>query len=133
MLAVSFSFPAARVDAAWEPVLGRDLMTRLAQCETGNDTHHATRSYVTAWGLYRRTFELFADTPARRAGRLTWVQQARVVDRVFWFGHTERGRKQWAVGPWGHGCFKRLWRESVELRHRVCHNARDRVRRWCRP
>lgn len=108
-------------------------MTALARCETQNNTRHRTRSYVSAWGLYRRTWDLFADTPASQAWRLTWEQQARVVDRTFWFGHTEHGRKQWAVGPFGHGCFKAMWHKNGALRAKVCQNARIQVRRWCRP
>lgn len=125
--------PVRPVEASWEPVLGEGLMKRLAACETGNDTQHRTRSFVSAFGVARQTWNLYADTPHQEAHKLTWNQQARVLDRVFWFGHVEAGRKQWAVGPYGHGCFRALWRSSVELRTRVCHNARERVRRWCRP
>ena len=131
-LTLTLAAPAVQADAAWEPVLGFDLMTALARCETGNDTTHRTRSYVGAWGFYRRTWDLFADTPASKAHRLSWNQQARVLDRAFWFGHTVHGRKQWAVGPFGHGCFKRLWKSNLRLRTRVCNNGRQQVRRWCR-
>ena len=117
------------VEARWEPVLGRQTMLALARCETGNNTAHSTRSYVSAWGFYRGTWDMFADTPARRAYRLSWDQQARVVDRAFWFGWG----KQYAVGPWGHGCFKGMWKRDAKLRHTVCNNRKQQVRRWCRP
>jgi len=74
---------------------------------------------------------MYADAPDTRAPRMTYGQQARVLDRAFWFGHVERGRKQWPVGPWGHGCFKRLYK-TTKLRTLVCNNHKRAVRRWCR-
>lgn len=103
-------------------------MRRLAACETGGNLGHLTRSYVSAWGFYKGTWRLFSDTPVHRVKHLTWEQQARVVDRAFWFGW----RKQWPVGPYGHGCFKKLWRTDARLRTRVCNNRKQQVRRWCR-
>jgi len=125
--------PVSPVEARWEPVLGRDNMARLAACETGGNLAHFTRSYVSAWGFYKGTWRLFSDTPAHRVKHLSWDQQARVVDRAFWFGHTRNGRKQWPVGPFGHGCFKKFYREDANLRTRVCNNRKQQVRRWCRP
>jgi len=108
-------------------------MQALAQCETGAQLDHLTRSYVSAWGFYKGTWRLFSATPVHRVKHLTWEQQARIVDRAFWFGWTRPdGRRQWPVGPFGHGCFKRLWRESANLRTRVCNNRKQQVRRWCR-
>lgn len=133
LLSLTALVPVSPVEASWGPVLGRQTMLALARCETQNNTAHRTRSYVSAWGFYRRTWDLFADTPASQAWRLSWDQQARVVDRAFWFGHEEHGRFQWAVGPWGHGCFKALWKRDAKLRHTVCHNRKQKVRRWCRP
>ena len=75
---------------------------------------------------------MFADAPDTRAPRMTYAQQARVLDRAFFFGHTEHGRKQWPVGAWGHGCWKRLWKTRATLRHAVCNNRKQQVRRQCR-
>ena len=125
--------PVSPVEARWEPVLGRDTMQRLAACETGGNLAHLTRSYVSAWGFAKGTWRMFSDTPVHRVKHLSWDQQARVVDRAFWFGHTRNGRKQWAVGPFGHGCFKKFYREDANLRTRVCNNRKQQVRRWCRP
>jgi hypothetical protein len=109
-------------------------MTWLARCETQNNTAHLTRSYVSAWGFYKGTWRLFSSTPVHRVKHLTWDQQARVVDRAFWFGWDRPdGTYQWPVGPFGHGCFKRLWAVSTDLRTRVCNNRKQQVRRWCRP
>jgi hypothetical protein len=114
--------PVSPIEARWEPVLGRDTMARLAAW-----------SYVSAWGFYKGTWRLFSDTPVHRVKHLSWDQQARVVDRAFWFGHTRNGRKQWPVGPFGHGCFKKFYREDANLRTRICNNRKQQVRRWCRP
>lgn len=119
------------VEAAWSRALPREAYEALGRCETGGkrgNAAHSTRSYVGAFGHYRRTWDLFADTPNRRAHRLTWEQQARVLDRTFWYGHTENGRRQWPVGPWGHGCFKKIhWIQDL-----VCKHGKHAVRRWCR-
>lgn len=126
--------PVRPVEARWEPVLGRQTMQALAVCETQGNLAHLTRSYVSAWGFYKGTWRLFSSTPVHRVKHLTWDQQARVVDRAFWFGWTRPdGRKQYAVGPYGHGCFRRLWAVSADLRTRVCNNRKQQVRRWCRP
>lgn len=71
---------------------------------------------------------MFSDTPPSRAHRLTYAQQARILDRAFFYGYG----KQYAVGPWGHGCWKHLWRVNTKLRTAVCNNRKQVVRRWCR-
>ena len=126
--ALSLTLPATPADAGWGHPLPRDWYLALSRCETGNNPKHSTRSYVGAFGFYRRTWDLFADTPNRRAPRLTWDQQARVLDRAFWYGHTENGRKQWPVGPWGHGCFKKL----PHTQEAVCKHKNHKIHRWCR-
>jgi hypothetical protein len=120
--------PVSPVKASWEPVLGFDLTHRLGACETGDNIAHLTRSYVGAFGFAKPTWRMFADTSPTWAHKLTWAQQARVLDRAFWFGYGNRG----PVGPWGHGCFKRLWKQDAQLRTRVCNNRKHQVRRWCR-
>jgi hypothetical protein len=79
---------------------------KLAQCETGNNTRHSTRSYVTAFGIYRRTWDNWNDTPNRKAHLLTFAQQARGVDRIAYKGHTEGGRFRHPVGLYGWGAIK---------------------------
>jgi hypothetical protein len=127
-IVVPVSSVQAKEGGVWNQAMPREWYLGLARCETGNNTKHSTRSYVGAFGFYRRTWDLFADTPNRRAPRLTFNQQARVLDRAFWYGHTERGRKQWPVGPWGHGCFKM----SKSAQQAVCTHRKHQVRRWCR-
>ena len=79
---------------------------KLAQCETGNRTTHSTRSYVTAFGIYRGTWDNWNDTPNRKAHLLTFAQQARGVDRIAFYGHTEGGRYRYPVGLYGWGAIK---------------------------
>ena len=129
---IAIGLPATQVNAEWNHPLPYETYVMLARCETQNNTRHKTRSYVGAFGFARSTWDLFADTPNSQAHTLTFAQQARVLDRAFFFGHIERGRKQWPVGPYGHGCFKHYWRTSLELRSQVCNNAKQSVRRWCR-
>ena len=122
----------ALAEGEWNHPLPKKWYVTLAQCETQNRTTHRTRSYVGAFGFARSTWDLFADTPNSQAHTLTFAQQARVLDRAFFFGHTERGRKQWPVGAYGHGCWKHYWRHSQELRSLVCNNAKQAVRKQCR-
>ncbi len=75
----------------------------LARCETGNNTRHSTRSYVTAFGIYRRTWDYWNHTPNRKAHLLTFAQQARGVDRIVFKGHTEGGKYRYPVGVYGFG------------------------------
>lgn len=123
--------PVSPAEASWSRALPRRAYEALGRCETGGERGnpaHRTRSYVGAFGFYRRTWDAYADTPSSKAHRLSWEQQARVLDRVFFFGHTEHGRRLAAAGPWGHGCFKRLaWIQQL-----VCHAKKHSIRRWCR-
>ena len=129
-------FSAKPAQADWNRALPKDAYIALGRCETGgtrgNPTHR-TRSYVGAFGFAKTTFDAYADTPHQRAHTLTWEQQARILDRVFFYGHTEKkgpraGRKLYAAGPWGHGCFKQMpWIQAL-----VCKHKKYVVRRWCR-
>jgi len=123
-IAVTLSTPARAQADAWPHPLPRDWYLALARCETGNNTRHSTRSYVGAFGFYRGTWDMFADTPNRRGHRLNFSQQATVLDRAFWRGW----RNQPAVGPWGHGCFKKL----PHTQEAVCKHPNRKIRRWCR-
>jgi len=125
---IALAIPPSVTHAQWQPALGRELTTLLAQCETGNNTAHKTRSYVGAFGFAKPTWRMFSDTSPTWAHKLSWDQQARVLDRAFWFGWRNKG----PVGPWGHGCFKRYWQTNAKLRHTVCNNRKHQVRRWCR-
>ena len=89
---------AAPAQAEWGHPMPKAWYIKLAQCETGNRTTHSTRSYVTAFGIYRGTWDNWNDTPNRKAHLLTFAQQARGVDRIAFHGHTEGGRYRYPVG-----------------------------------
>ena len=97
---------AAPAQAEWGHPMPKAWYIKLAQCETGNRTTHSTRSYVTAFGIYRRTFDYYNDTPNRKAHLLTFAQQARAVDRIAYKGHTEGGQYRYPVGLYGWGAIK---------------------------
>ena len=139
---IAVNTPVTPVEARWNRALPKSAYIELGRCETGwsngrfypaGNTAHRTRSYVGAFGWAKTTFALFADTPHQRAHTLTWEQQVRILDRTFWYGHTPKrgpraGIKQWAVGPWGHGCFRKLRHIQVL----VCKHPKHAIRRWCR-
>ncbi len=120
--------PVSPADATWNHPLPKDWYEALARCETGLNVKHRTRTFVTAFGMTRHAFSLYADTHPSRAHTLTFAQQARVVDRLAWFGHTENGRKQWPVGPWGWSCLK----NTPKLRMVLCRSTHPRVQKWKR-
>lgn len=97
---------AAPAQAEWGHPMPKAWYIKLAQCETGNNTKHATRSYVTAFGIYRGTWDNWNDTPNRKAHLLTFAQQARGVDRIAYHGHTEGGRYRPPAGLYGWGAIK---------------------------
>lgn len=128
-LTLTLLAPATVAHADWNHPLPRDWYVSLARCETANNTKHSTASYVSAFGIYRRTWDLYADTPNRRATTLDFAAQARVVDRIAFFGHTEKGRKQWPVGPWGFGSIRH---NCNDLQQAICDSTNPHVRPWRR-
>lgn len=125
--------PATNPPPVWNHPLPWHVYRALSDCETGSNLGHVTRSYVGAFGFAKGTWRLFSDTPIRHAKNMTYGQQAKVLDHAFWYGRDRPdGTRLWAVGPWGHGCFKMQWKTSPDLRRAVCHNGKQLVRRWCR-
>lgn len=120
--------PVRPVEARWNHPLPYKWYVGLATCETQNRTDHATRGYVSAFGIARGTWDRWADTPSRKAPQLDFAAQARVVDRIAWYGHWERGRKVWPVGPWGWGCL----RIRPRLRYILCQSTARVVQKWKR-
>lgn len=76
----------------------------LAQCETGSNWNHSTKSYTGAFGIYRGTWRWFSTSPSAKGK--TARQQVEIADRIAFKGHTENGVFRKAVGPWGWGCVK---------------------------
>lgn len=131
MASVAVLAPGSPVEARWNRALPMTAYEALGRCETGGkrgNTAHRTRSYVGAFGFAKTTWNAYADTPHQQAHRLTWEQQVRVLDRVFFYGHTERGRRLAPAGPWGHGCFRAM----PQIQRLVCQHGKHAVRRWCR-
>lgn len=126
------TFTATPVKADWNRPLPQAWYLDLARCETSNNTAHgypANRhsNYVTAFGMTRHAFSLFADTDPRWAYKLSFEKQAVIVDRLAWYGHTEKGRKQWPVGPWGWGAIRS---NCNNLATRLCQSKSPVVQRW---
>lgn len=105
-MALFIASAAAPAKAEWGHPMPKAWYIKLAQCETGNNIRHATRSYVTAFGIYRGTWDNWNNTPASKANLLTFAQQARGVDRIAYYGHTEGGRYRYPVGLYGWGAIK---------------------------
>lgn len=97
----------------------------LAQCETGGNWTHSTRSYTGGLGIYR-------GTAARWSGRrnlagLTPRQQIRIADRIAFSGWERAGQdKVWPVGPFGWGCV----RKTPQLLHYLCQSHHRRVQKY---
>lgn len=101
---------------------------RLAQCETGGDVNHSTRSYTGMFGIYRRTWKYYSNRSSAKG--LTALEQARVVDNIAFMGHTENGEYRWPVGPWGWGAIKR--QNCMGLQNLICKSKHKAVQRWKR-
>ncbi len=98
-----------------ELVMSWQFYRRLAQCETGSNVNHSTRSYTGMFGIYRRTWQAYSNHSSARG--MTALQQARVVDNIAFNGHTERGRFQHPVGLWGWGAIKQ---NCMQLQSYIC-------------
>lgn len=109
-----------------ELVMPWSFYRRLAQCETGANVNHSTKSYTGMFGINRRTWKYFSNKPA--ATGLTALEQARVVDNIAWEGHTENGQYHWPVGPWGWGAIRT--QNCMGLKDMICKSRHPKVQRW---
>lgn len=108
-------------------ILPDDYYDRLAQCETGGNWNHSTRSYTGGLGINRHTFQRWS--PYKSARGLTPRQQVRVADAIAFSGYTPRnGDHVWRVGPWGWGCVK----QNPVLQAHICRSTHPKVQRWKR-
>lgn len=99
----------------------------LAQCETGGNWNHSTRSYTGGLGINRHTFRRWSKYHSARG--LTPRQQIRVADAIAFSGYiTRTGELVWRVGPWGWGCVRR----TPTLQHYICVSHHPKVQRWKR-
>ena len=97
---------------------------RLAQCETGGDWNHSTKTYTGGLGFNRRSFQRFSNHTSAKG--MTPRQQVRVADALAFRGHTEPdGEFVWAVGVFGWGCV----RNTPELQQLICESKHPKVYR----
>lgn len=97
----------------------------LAQCETGTNWQHSTRSYTGGLGINRGTAHRWSGH--RNLARMTPRQQIRIADRIAFSGWTNKaGTYVWPVGPFGWGCV----RKSATLRAYLCASHHRRVQKY---
>ena len=99
----------------------------LAQCETGGNWKHSTRSYTGGLGIYRGTWQRWSDSSSAKGK--TPAQQVKVADAIAFKSHINPdGTKVWRVGPWGWGCLK----GQKSLQAFICKSRHKDVARWKR-
>ena len=124
---------ASPVQARWNHPMPYDWYVDLAHCESGTGPDSPGTpltvgpSYTGYFGIHKQTWRRWADSPDARG--LSFAAQARVADRIAWYGHVEDGKKVWPVGPYGWGSIKRNCRN---LATRLCHSPSEVVRRRAR-
>jgi hypothetical protein len=101
---------------------------RLAQCETGSNFQHETRSYTSGFGIAKGVWMRYSHSST--AKNATPREQAIVVDRIAFLGFDD-GRRFWhPVGPWGWGAIKK--QNCMQLQSFICRSKRAEVARWKR-
>lgn len=100
---------------------------RLAKCETNLNISHSTRSYTGMYGIYRGTWQRWSNSSSAKGK--TALEQAKVVDKIAWLGHTENGKYKWPVGPFGWGAIKA---NCMGLQGFICRSNHPKVQRWKR-
>jgi len=111
----------------YKGVLPDAYYNQLAQCETGGNWQHSTKSYTGGLGINRQTFRTWSNYNSAKG--LTPAQQVKVADAIAFKSHVERsGRKVWRVGPWGWGCLK----GQKHLQKFICQSRHKDVQRWKR-
>lgn len=109
-------------------VLAEHFYYRLAQCETGSNWKHSTRSYTSAFGIARGVWQRYSHSSD--ASRYTPREQAIVVDRIAFTGFDD-GRRFWPpVGPWGWGAIRT--QNCMKLQTFICKSRKPIVARWKR-
>jgi hypothetical protein len=108
---------------------------RLSQCEVGRRedgsfrVDYQSRSYTSMFGIARGTFNRFSNHSSSKG--MTAIEQARVVDKIAFLGHTEPdGEYVWPVGPYGWAVIKQ--QNCMNLREIVCKAKHPKVQRWKR-
>ena len=119
---ISLTAPPTKNDSFTGLVMPPEFYRRLAQCETGSKVNHSTRSYTGMFGIYRRTWQAFSHNTSAKGK--TPNQQAKIVDKIAFHGHHERGRYQHPVGLWGWGVVKN---NCMDLQGFICRSKKEIV------
>ena len=102
---------------------------RVARCETNSRWHTSTRNYTSGYGIALGTWRRYSNSS--NADRYTPVEQARIVDRIAWLGHTEpSGEYIYPVGPYGWSVIKS--QNCMNLQQFICRSPHPKVQRWKR-
>ena len=102
---------------------------RLAQCETDSRWHTSTRNYTSGYGIAKGTWRRYSNSS--NADRYTPLEQARIVDRIAWLGHTEPdGEFVHPVGPYGWAVVKS--QNCMNLQQFICRSTHPKVQKWKR-
>jgi hypothetical protein len=113
--------------AKYHGVLPDAYYNALAQCETGGNWQHSTKSYTGGLGINRQTWRTWSNSPSAKGK--TPAQQVKVADAIAFKSHINPdGRKIWRVGPWGWGCLK----GQKSLQRFICQSRHKDVQRWKR-
>lgn len=112
-----------------ELVMPYRFYKRLAKCETNANVKHSQRNYTSAFGIARGTWMRYSNSTS--ADRYTFIQQARVVDRIAFLGFTTpQGEHVWQAGPWGFATIKQ--QNCLGLQGFICRSTHPAVQRWKR-
>lgn len=109
-------------------VLAEHFYYRLAQCETGQNWNHSTRSYTSGFGIARGVWQRYSHSSS--ANRYTPRQQAIVVDRIAFHGFNDGRKWHRPVGPWGWGAVRT--QNCMNLQHYICKSKKPIVKRYQR-
>jgi hypothetical protein len=101
---------------------------RLAQCETGSDWKHETKSYTSAFGIARGVWMKYSHST--NGSRYTPREQAIVVDRIAFLGFHDGRKFHHPVGPWGWGAIKT--QNCMNLQSFICRSKNPIVKKWGR-
>ena len=100
---VAHAEPTIPNDKYWG-VLPDDFYNKLAQCETGSNWQHSTKSYTGGLGIYRGTWRHWSGSQSALGKSPKY--QVKVADNIAFLGYTKKGIYKPPVGPWGWGCVK---------------------------
>jgi hypothetical protein len=95
----------------------------LAQCETGHNWQHSTRTYTSAFGINRDVWKRWSNSSSAKGKDP--IYQVSIVDNIAFLGHTKNGKFSAPVGLWGWGCIK----HSLKLQAIICKSKDPKVYR----